>query len=604
MEHNVGSRVADRWKTLWNTIRKLFLLPMALIDKHTFWLVLVLGVFMLFCLDTQLVGFISDDGIYAISAQSLSQGLGMQMQHILTHPQQIRYPIGYPLLLAPLWWLFPDSPQNMPILSGYTLLWALLGLVLCDNVMKRVFNWPVWARLLLLVSVSSNFFFLYHATTVMSEGPYFAVTMAAILAAKRWLNTKRTRWFVALLLLTVAGFHIRIMGLAFLLALICWLALLKQYRLAFQYGFSSLGLTVLPWYCWIQRFKPTEVTQANVPFWVTISDYVTVIKLEIFANHSNAWLFYLERFQTACSDYMVALAALCFPVVLGIPTFPDLKTVFIQQPWLITLQEGLTLGTIFAIALRMLLPCLKYLPTWGGLSTADTRTKLMWLIGLYIGFYSLIITLWAYPSQSYRFLIMVLPLLWGVLLYGWVKTRPILSAALLVISCAWCVQSYGMVLDIRQNNLITYQVEARSYWQELNACYQYIKQHLAPQEVIGVGRDMPLYLHTGHKTFHLFRDSVLPGVPMPQALAQLEKQMDHYNVRYVVLELNIVNYKLGKVPINPLINDLVASHPERYNIVYQSPQKMVTLFERKPVGQRFKTYTGVRVAHSRTGPNR
>jgi hypothetical protein len=571
-------------------------------DWHQWFLpaltLVVLGMLMWPCLDRQLVGFISDDGIYMLSAQSLSQGLGMQMPHIPTMPVQTRYPFGYPLLLAPLWWLFPQSPGNMGAFSGYTLLWSLLGLWLTDRVMWRIFQWPVWARLLLLVSMGLNFFFLYYATTVMSEGPYLAFSMAALLAAWHWHQHPDSptgkRWFVALVALSVACFHLRVLGITLIGAVTVWLVLLRRYRCALGYAGVCLLTTVLPWGMHIAAHRPARFTQDNIVLYGAICDYLSVLKLEVFSEPAKMWGAYLARLHTCMADLMLSLVVVLFPFLTGYITRPEVKSWFEQWPLLLTLQDGLILLAIFGIALRLLLPAVRYLPRWA--QAAEGAQKMPWLMGLYLGLQMLMMTLWAYPSQSFRFLTVMIPVIWGLFLGGWIKTRPRLAGLLLVLACAWCWPEYATVLDVRQNNLLAHRSDLRPYWSELSGAYDFINRQLPQDAVIGAGRDMPLYLHTHRKTFHLFRDSLLPGNPIPQALHQLEVLMDQYHVSYVMLDLNVVNYKLDKVPVNPVVNDLVVGSPRRYKVVYTSPQRMVTLLARKPLGQQFDEPTHLFVA--------
>ena len=548
-----------------------------------------LGVLMWSCLEQHLVGFISDDGIYMLSAQSLSKGLGMQMPHIPTMPEQIRYPFGYPLLLAPLWWLFPQSPGNMLAFSAYTLLWSLLGLGLADQVMWRVFKWPVWARLLLLVSTALNFFFLFHATTVMSEGPYLAFSMAALLAAWHWHNQPDShagnRWFVALTVLSVASFQLRVLGITLIGAVAIWLLLMRRFRHALFYVGVCMVAGVAPWAWHVTVNKPHQFTQDNIALYSTICDYLSVMKLEVLIHPTSAWSVYLTRLQTCLSDLMLSLVVILFPIFTGYVSRPETKSYFEQWPLLVILQDGLILISIFSIALRLLLPAVRHLPRWA--QVVNLPDKMPWLFGLYLALQMAVMTLWAYPSQSYRFLTVMIPVIWALFLGGWIRSRPRISALLLVLACAWCWPEYAQVKDMRDNNLLVRDKALQVYWSDLADSYAFIKRQLPKHAAIGAGRDLPLHLNTGRKTFHLFRDSLLPGVPIPQALQMLEAQMDRFHVTYVMHDLNVLNYKLQKPPINPVVNDLVASSPTRYKLVYLSPHKMVALLARKPLGQQF-----------------
>jgi 4-amino-4-deoxy-L-arabinose transferase-like glycosyltransferase len=72
-----------------------------------------------------------DDGIYAVTAKSLATGHGYRITSLPTEIAQTKYPILFPALLAVVWKLFPEFPQNLFWLKlvpfACTLVWGVLA---------------------------------------------------------------------------------------------------------------------------------------------------------------------------------------------------------------------------------------------------------------------------------------------------------------------------------------------------------------------------------------------------------------------------------------------------------------------------------------------
>src|SRR5438128_340737 len=68
--------------------------------------------------DLPRIGELHDDGIYLISAKSLTDGGGYRILSLPDEPAQTKYPPLYPLYLSTLWRWGPEFPAMLP--------WAML----------------------------------------------------------------------------------------------------------------------------------------------------------------------------------------------------------------------------------------------------------------------------------------------------------------------------------------------------------------------------------------------------------------------------------------------------------------------------------------------
>lgn len=83
-------------------------------------------------------GVYHDDAIYVITAKSLAEGQGYHLIDLPGAPRQTKYPILYPLLLAGVWKLWPEFPQNVVLMQSVTLLLAAAAVGLACAYLLRL----------------------------------------------------------------------------------------------------------------------------------------------------------------------------------------------------------------------------------------------------------------------------------------------------------------------------------------------------------------------------------------------------------------------------------------------------------------------------------
>lgn len=196
------------------------------------------------------VGVFQDDGIYAVLARSLATGEGYRYLNIPGAPNATHYPPGYPLLLAALWRLWPQFPQNVTLfkfanavlLGGaaalyYRLARARLGMG------ARSAAWSVG-----LFTACAPVVLL--TVMVLSEPMFLCVLAAVLLASERAAASGRVRDAVVAGAAAAGLALVRTLGIVVVPAACLVLAGRGRWRAGFALGGTALLLS-LPWQWWV-----------------------------------------------------------------------------------------------------------------------------------------------------------------------------------------------------------------------------------------------------------------------------------------------------------------------------------------------------------------
>ena len=79
---------------------------------------LLVGIAGVWSSNKEVLGLFHDDGIYAVVAKSLSDGVGYRVISLPTAPDQTKYPFLYSYILSWLWSLDPKFPDNIGLLKA------------------------------------------------------------------------------------------------------------------------------------------------------------------------------------------------------------------------------------------------------------------------------------------------------------------------------------------------------------------------------------------------------------------------------------------------------------------------------------------------------
>ncbi len=117
------------------------------------------------------VGFQNDDAVYATTARALAAGEGYVHPFDPAHGPANRYPIGYPLMLAPIAKAIAEPHAQLVAMQGLSLACFALFLVLAYLVLARIFRFPAGVALGLVAITGLNPGLLRYASQVMADMP-------------------------------------------------------------------------------------------------------------------------------------------------------------------------------------------------------------------------------------------------------------------------------------------------------------------------------------------------------------------------------------------------------------------------------------------------
>lgn len=202
-------------------------------QKYLIWPVLAIAlVTYVLLLPTFQVGTWTDDGFYINFARSLAQGQGMRLIHLPNAPVDAIVPPGYPLLLSPLAFLFPDSFLPMQILSVLFTLGTIYALYyFC----RDRFSFIITALFIVLFAINPHV--ASGSIWVMSEAPFvFFMCLSLIFVEFFVTRQELSPWiFILTVIVTSAMILIRYVGLPLLIGAGGYILYRRRDRYAFLY---------------------------------------------------------------------------------------------------------------------------------------------------------------------------------------------------------------------------------------------------------------------------------------------------------------------------------------------------------------------------------
>ena len=244
--------------------RKFRFFPLAIL------LGLLVGIAGVWSSNKEVLGLFHDDGIYAVVAKSLSDGVGYRLISLPTAPDQTKYPFLYSYILSWLWSLDPKFPENIGLLKAANAAFLagvfilsylfyrrrvageeseglLFAALVCINPAVFSFtDFTVSDILLLLLSLSA--LVLFDATGQCTSRPS-SITLLAVIVGLGCLTRS------AAIPLAVAG------AVHFVWS--------KRYRDLTHYVCLVLLLTV-PWWIWV-RSHSNQTASSLLQYYVSYS---------------------------------------------------------------------------------------------------------------------------------------------------------------------------------------------------------------------------------------------------------------------------------------------------------------------------------------------
>ncbi|MCS7023990.1 MAG: hypothetical protein NZV14_04275 [Bryobacteraceae bacterium] len=221
--------------------------------KRLFWLSVAAGLAAAYWIAWRApaVGTFHDDGIYAVTAKALAEGKGYRILSLPAEIVQTKYPILFPLALAAVWKLFPEFPNNVPLLKLVPLAFALLWLVVVYR-FAREHSLPRSSAMAVCLVTAAAPWTVYLSTALLSETLFALCLTASLLYLRQTAEgtgkAGAQTVFLSALFAALA-FLTRSIGLSLILA--GFLFLWRQGHPRPAIGFVLVAsLFSLPWLVW------------------------------------------------------------------------------------------------------------------------------------------------------------------------------------------------------------------------------------------------------------------------------------------------------------------------------------------------------------------
>lgn len=547
--------------------------------------------------DTESLGFTHDDGVYAVVGKSLAQGTGFTLLHVVGHPGQIKYPFVYPAILALVWLVNPHFPQNLPALNYITITFTLAACGLLYTYLRQCHKFPGWLALLVIAMSTSNFFFIYFFSSVMSEAPYLFFSLLTL-----WVFYRRHQKepvlssdsVLLLIALSSVTFLTRVTGIALMAAIGVWLLLNRQWRNAVLYGLGCLALGVFPWMLWV-KFNTPPLTAMNFPLVNAYSNY----GLEFAHNYTagSNYLLGVQRDFIGLIHYITEDMIAFIPNVLKI--HPELAKQFPSAAVVVGFIALISTYLLFGyFVLQSISTLRKAFFTKQGTKRVFNPTAFS-VPSLYLFFYVVIITLWNYEDQMARFLTVVTPLLW---LYffkpmahllpdfgkpfpqatkkAWAAMATVLMVAVLTFASA--PDTYHTAYTSRNEHWVD-SGKYRWMWGEYKQVFAWIRKSLPTEARMAASSDVVFYLYTDRPTFYINFASLRRsnGKFVPASIPLLMQSLDYYHMQYLIAEPHLQG-RVVRAPVNIVAQELMDSFPNRFKKIYDSPRKAISIYQILP----------------------
>jgi hypothetical protein len=201
-----------------------------------------------------IVGIMGDDAWYALLGRTLARGGGFQQPNTPT-PGLLPYvPPGFPLLLAPLWYIAPVFPANVLVLKMLSVaaMFATAGLTYAYS--RAHTEWSRELSLIVAVAVALVPGLVFMTTsTLMSDCAFLAVQLATVVVFERW--STRTATVVAGVGAAVAML-MRTAGVVVPAGAVLYLCLTRQWRRAAVFA-AVVVVLLAPWQLYADRHAST-----------------------------------------------------------------------------------------------------------------------------------------------------------------------------------------------------------------------------------------------------------------------------------------------------------------------------------------------------------
>ena len=196
------------------------------------------------------VGAFQDDAIYTVLAKSIATGQGFRMINLPGAPNATHYPPAYPLVLAALWKLWPQFPQNVTLFKFANAFFLAAAAVGTYRRVRTRFAAPVAASVAAALAGTLSIVILLITGVVLSEPLFMAILLPTLIVSERAVDDGKPSTALAAGLLIGLLAMVRTLGVFVLPAAGFLLLLRGRWRSIFALGLGAAPLLV-PWQLWV-----------------------------------------------------------------------------------------------------------------------------------------------------------------------------------------------------------------------------------------------------------------------------------------------------------------------------------------------------------------
>jgi tetratricopeptide (TPR) repeat protein len=192
------------------------------------------------CFDERL-SRLGDNAEFIDISKGIVTGHGMSFVHGPEPEAARKFPPGYPSVLAVTQLI---SPDNINLMKSVSVLFFALAIPLVWLVIREIDTEGAATVVALTAMVSPHL--IEYSHQVLSEVPYCAFSLATLLFLLKHRDAEDWKKLIVVVLLAVASYYIRTIGLTAIGVVVCTQWLDRRYKTGFKMGVVAF-LLILPW---------------------------------------------------------------------------------------------------------------------------------------------------------------------------------------------------------------------------------------------------------------------------------------------------------------------------------------------------------------------
>lgn len=470
--------------------------------------VMMFAVSFAFCIPG-VAGTFHDDGVYINVAKSLAEGRGYKIISFPGEPAQMKYPILYPMILAIVWVLQPQFPNNLMSLQLVSVLSASAFLALSYLYLVR-FNYAsrmVAASACLICLTVPGFAFF--GGQVLSEMP-FALSLLGCLWALDNYCEKRPKTILAQIITGIA------VTLPASIRLIGWVAPIAAFIILWRRRLLTRTLF----------FSATVgglLSVSHVLMGMGSRTAVTSDKIQSYQDNYVEWAIRLgmsSEVAVVCKNLQETFAVTTKTLFCGLPQ------------------------SVAPTPINLILYISGGLIAWG---FVVYRVKSLKPLAIIVCAYAIVVVCWPWPP--FRFLIPLLPCLAaGFLTFVEVALARInlkLKPGVVLLTVAMAAANEMLLTAVIKNNhekqmpLMSVPINSAD-WNGYLSTLDWVKRNTAPDDTLACTYDGLTFLYTGRHCIRPYELNIAAAyygqnAPALGTLEELVESLKRYKVRYLVV---------------------------------------------------------------------